>query len=83
MANTRTRRLIAAEPIAKTLGAATRARRRLQEEAKRLNRGILVARERLVEIDAEEEIHAAVIEAAGGEIAAAYAEPEEASSGGK
>ncbi len=76
MANTRTRRLIAAEPAAKTLGAATRARRRLQEEAIKLNRGILAAQKRLVEIDAEEEIHSAVIEAAGGAIASAHAEPE-------
>ncbi len=75
MANDRTRRLIAAEPTAKTLGAATRARRRLQEEARKLTRGIQVAQARLVEIDAEEEIHAAVIEASGGRIAEAYAEP--------
>lgn len=77
MASPRTRRFVETEGSVKRLGVAIRARRKLQEEAKLLNRGIMVSQKRLVEINEEEEIHSAVIEAEGGNIAAANEDPPE------
>ncbi len=74
MATDRTRRLIAVADSAVEFSAASRARRKLQEEAIKLNRVVAVAQARLVEIDQEEPIFAAAIDKAGGEIAAANAD---------
>jgi hypothetical protein len=77
MASERTGRLIRAADASKNLNAAIRARRRLFEEGRKLHRGIQVAKERLAEIDEEEEILSAAIEVEGGKVAAAHAEPPE------
>jgi hypothetical protein len=78
MANERTARLVKAADSSKRLNSAIRARRRLFEEGKKLHLGIRVSRERLTEIDEEEEVLSAAIEEHGGEVAAAHAEPSEA-----
>ncbi len=75
MATPRTHRLIKLADASALLNAAIRARRRLKEEATKLNRGIQIAQERLAQIDEEEEIHAAAIDEHGGAVAAAHAEP--------
>ncbi len=76
MATPRTRRLIKVAGSNNRMSTANRGRRRLQEEAILLNRGIKNAQARLVEINAEEEIYASVIDAEGDVIAAANADPE-------
>lgn len=76
MATERTRRLIAVGSSTRRLNAATGARQRLKEEAIKLNRVIQAAQSRLKQIDEEEEVHSAAIEASGAEIVAAHAEPD-------
>jgi len=77
MASPRTRSLIKAQGSFKRCGAAIRARNRLQQEAILLHRGITEAQARLAEIDAEEEIHSAVILTEGDVIAEANKPPPE------
>ena len=77
MASPRTRRLILKEGSFTRGGAAVRARRKLKQEAILLNRGIQDAQKRLIEIDEEEEVHSAMIDAEGGEIAEANEDPPE------
>ena len=76
MATSRTHRLIGVADASRRLNAAIGARRRLQEEATRLNQNIAVEQSRLTEIDAEEEVLAAAIDEHGGAVAEANAEPE-------
>ena len=76
MASPRVRRLISVASASTELNDAIRARRRLQEEAIKLNRSIVAAGERLTEIDKEETILSDSIERYAGMIAKAHAEPE-------
>ncbi len=75
MATPRTHRLIGVADASRRLNTAIGARRRLQEEATRLNQNIAVEQSRLTEIDAEEEVLAAAIDEHGDTVAEANAEP--------
>jgi hypothetical protein len=74
MATDRTRRLIATGDAAREFSTAKRLRRRLQDEAIKLNRAVAAAQARLVEINEEEDVLSAAIDKAGGEIHDAYAD---------
>jgi hypothetical protein len=74
MATPRTRRLVASQDAARKLADAIGDRQGLYEEGIKLNRAVAQAQARLVEIDEEEEILAAAINAAGDEIAEAASE---------
>lgn len=73
MANQRTRDIAAAGPSIRSLNLANNARRRLQEEAIKLNRAIHAAQERLREIDEEEELLAGAMAKAADEVEVALA----------
>lgn len=79
MATQRTRELMACEPDLRQLQAAIRSRRRLREEAIKLNRVVRAGQERLREIDEEEEVLSTMIDAAGEAVETAVTKPTEPS----
>lgn len=79
MATQRTRELMACEPDLRQLQAAIRSRRRLREEAIKLNRVVRAGQERLREIDEEEEVLSTMIDAAGEAVETAVTKPMEPS----